>query len=280
MSLKMKKFENIVIATDLDGTYFGSNHRYIVERNVERVKYFCENGGHFTFATGRLPLFIKKPIPDPQKYINMPAVMGNGTCVYDYAKDEAVEENFIDLDAAIAAAKLAKELAPDIGARATYREGFAVSDLNNPMLRGQYENLPEFMERQILEIDKWGDLKLYKVNIMGEESSIAMLYPILKEKFSHKIGVTQSASFLIELIPYGVTKAAGLKRLVDSYFGREMTLCCVGDYDNDLEMLQLADISVCPSNANENVKAICKYCMCSNDEGVIGDLIDMLDREM
>jgi hydroxymethylpyrimidine pyrophosphatase-like HAD family hydrolase len=44
-------------------------------------------------------------------------------------------------------------------------------------------------------------------------------------------------------------------------------------------MLRLADISACPSNANDNVKAICKHCLCSNDEGVIADLIDLLDME-
>jgi hypothetical protein len=44
-------------------------------------------------------------------------------------------------------------------------------------------------------------------------------------------------------------------------------------------MLGLADIAACPANANDNVKAICKHHLCSNDEGVIGDLIDLLDRE-
>ena len=78
----MKKFENIVIASDLDGTFFGSR-QYLLERNTDRVRYFCENGGHFTIATGRVPLFIKTPIPEPEKLINMPAVMGNGGCVYE-----------------------------------------------------------------------------------------------------------------------------------------------------------------------------------------------------
>ena len=55
----MSKFENIVIASDLDGTYFATGTK-LVERNLERVRYFCENGGHFTFATGRLPIFTRK----------------------------------------------------------------------------------------------------------------------------------------------------------------------------------------------------------------------------
>lgn len=48
----MKKFEGYLIVSDLDGTFLGKQSR-IVERNVEAVRYFTENGGLFTFATGR-----------------------------------------------------------------------------------------------------------------------------------------------------------------------------------------------------------------------------------
>jgi Cof subfamily protein (haloacid dehalogenase superfamily) len=274
----MKKFENIVIATDLDGTYFGTK-TYMVERNLDRVKYFCENGGHFTFATGRLPLFIRKPIPNPREQINMPAVLGNGTCVYDYSEDRAIRQEFVDSNDVIEIVSYARSIENEIGSRATYDKGFVGYNFDNPIVKREYERLPDFIERSTLPLERWGELDLYKTNIVASEECIDRLYPILKEKYSHKVGVTRSASFMIEIIPLGVTKAAALERLVKEYFDRPMTLCCVGDYDNDLEMLRLADISACPSNANDNVKAICKHCLCSNDEGVIADLIDLLDME-
>jgi hypothetical protein len=31
----------------------------------------------------------------------------------------------------------------------------------------------------------------------------------------------------------------------------------MGDYNNDIEMLQAADLAVCPSNAVDEVKAVC-----------------------
>ena len=275
----MKKFENIVIASDLDGTYFGTT-QYLLDRNVEAVRYFCDNGGHFAFATGRLPLFIRKPIPDPTKHINMPAVMGNGTCVYDYLKGEAIEEHFLDTRKVTEVLEYAMSLECEIGVRATFPEGFVISDMNNPIARSEYERLPDFMDKRIMPISEWDYLKLYKANIMGSSECIDRLYPILADKYGGDIGVTRSASFMIELIPHGVTKARALKKLVGEYFERPMILCCVGDYDNDLEMLKQADISVCPSNANDNVKAISQYCLCSNDDGVIGDLVELLDRSV
>ena len=47
----MKKFENILIASDIDGTLLFQNE--IHPRNFEKLRYFCENGGHFALATGR-----------------------------------------------------------------------------------------------------------------------------------------------------------------------------------------------------------------------------------
>lgn len=275
----MKKFENIVIASDLDGTFFGSR-QYLLERNTDRVRYFCENGGHFTIATGRVPLFIKTPIPEPEKLINMPAVMGNGGCVYDYQKNLALEEHFLDSSIAAEIVGYAKQVEDEIGSRATLPNGFASFNMDNPIVRREYERLPAFMERCVLPLDEWDSLNIYKANIMATNECIDRLYPVLKEKYSEVANVTRSASFMIELMPRGINKAEALKRLVNNYFDRPVTLCCVGDYDNDIEMLGMADIAVCPSNANGNVKAICEHCLCSNDEGVIGDLIDMLDCRM
>lgn len=275
----MKKFENIVIASDLDGTYFGSK-QYIIPRNIERVKYFVENGGHFTFATGRLPLFLKKPIPDPENHINMPAVLGNGTCIYDYNLQKTMDESFVDSALIIEMIAFVRSVVSGIGFRGVFPEGVVVSDLENPIIRGEFERFPPYINKQVLPASEWGDFKLYKTNVMGDERDIDMIYPLLKEKYGERIGVTRSASFMVELVPKGVTKAVALKELVESYFDRPMTLCCVGDYDNDIEMLEAADISACPENANDNVKALAKLHLCSNDDGVIGDLIDWLDKNI
>jgi len=167
----MKKFENIVIASDLDGTFFGTK-QYLLDRNTERVKYFCENGGHFTFATGRLPLFIKKPVPEPQKYINMPAVMGNGTCIYDFSANKAVEEHFLDSDETVEILRYAKEFDASIGIRATFPDGFAVADIINPIARREYERLPDFMDKRILPFERWNELDLYKANILASDECI------------------------------------------------------------------------------------------------------------
>ena len=62
--------------------------------------------------------------------------------------------------------------------------------------------------------------------------------------------------------------------------GSRKMLYTVGDYENDIEMHELADVSVCPANAIDSVKAICDIELCDNDSGVIAELIEMLDSNM
>lgn len=275
----MKKFENIVIASDLDGTYLADRSK-LVTRNIERVRYFCENGGHFTFATGRVPIFTKMAISNPGELINLPAVTGNGSCLYDFRNENPIWENFVDMEFVCELADTVKELAPQATFRGAGLKGFVVPGLENKYNLKEYRGFPDFMERRIMPMNEWNKLELYKVNVMGDADTLAMLYPILREKFSDKLTVTRSGYLAIEIMQHGTSKAVMLRKMVKEYFGDGVTLYAVGDQDNDLEMHSVADIAVCPSNANDAVKSICKYCLCDNNSGVIGDLIDLLDKQI
>lgn len=275
----MKKFENIVIASDLDGTYFGSK-QYIIERNCNAVRYFCENGGHFTFATGRLPQLLKKPVPNPEKHVNMPAVLGNGGCIYDYQKGYATEEHFVNAELIKEIVNFVGNIDGSVGFRSVSPEGIIVPNLENGYVRREFEGIPACVNKMIIPTAEWGRYNLYKTNIMCEPGSVGELYEILRSRYGDELGITRSGPFIVELMPKGVNKAEALKKLVDKFFGRPMTLCCVGDYDNDIEMLEMADISACPSNAIDKVKEICDLNLCSNDDGVIGDLVEYLDKNL
>lgn len=277
--LMPKKFEKIVIASDLDGTYFNSKSG-LVERNLDRVRYFCENGGHFTFATGRVPIFTRMAIPEPHRLVNLPAVTGNGTCLYDFSTQKPCVEHFIDMDIFMEMAELVNEIAPNATYRGSGLRGFVVPALKHEVNVREYTQFPDFMEKLVMPMKEWQELELYKVNVMGDAEMLANIYPILKDRFSDKLTVTRSGYLAIEVMPHGTSKAQMLKEMVSERFGDDVMLCTVGDEENDLEMHSVADLPVCPANANEKVKSICKHCLCDNNDGVVGDLIDLLDRQI
>ena len=49
-------FDGILICTDLDGTLL-ANDKSISDENLRAIEYFKENGGYFTFVTGRTPFY-------------------------------------------------------------------------------------------------------------------------------------------------------------------------------------------------------------------------------
>ena len=55
----MKKFDGIMICTDLDGTLLQSD-KTISEENTRAIEYFKSEGGRFTFITGRMHYFANE----------------------------------------------------------------------------------------------------------------------------------------------------------------------------------------------------------------------------
>ena len=57
----------------------------------------------------------------------------------------------------------------------------------------------------------------------------------------------------------------------------DFTFVAVGDYDNDIEMLQAADLAVCPQNAAPSVKAVADLVLERTcEEGAMEELIDRI----
>jgi hydroxymethylpyrimidine pyrophosphatase-like HAD family hydrolase len=60
--------------------------------------------------------------------------------------------------------------------------------------------------------------------------------------------------------------------------GRSLKTIGVGDYENDLDLMDCADISVCPANAMPEVKQKADHIFCDHNQGVIADIIEALEK--
>ena len=79
----MKLFEGTLILTDLDGTYLFDDH-HISKENRDAARYFMDNGGLFTVATGRSKAGMEHFFPELE--INAPAILYNGSVIYDFER--------------------------------------------------------------------------------------------------------------------------------------------------------------------------------------------------
>ena len=70
----MKKFEHILLTSDVDATFFWEES-YVHPSNLDAVKYFIENGGRFSFASGRNHRDVFLILPHIEDYVNLPCVL-------------------------------------------------------------------------------------------------------------------------------------------------------------------------------------------------------------
>ena len=272
-----KKFSGIVLATDLDGTFLTKNPEGR-RRTLEAIAYFKENGGHFTFATGRYyNAVFGGSYFDTATLLNLPAVTGNGSCLYDYAAGKALEQTPIPYELVRELYFEMKRISPSSGVRAITDRGVVYTELSNPMMVADFEWLSPKRPSFLLSIDEWREYDLYKLAVRDELAVVDDLKPRLAELFRGRLEVSQSDDTLIDVQAFGVTKARGLRRLCELCFDHPVTLVEAGDYYNDLEMMQVADLAFCPENAVDAVKSVCRKTLCHHDQGVIADVIEILE---
>ena len=279
--MENKKFDSIIIVSDMDGTFLGLGARVIPE-NIEAIEYFKKNGGKFTFATGRTHHNIRKSLGDPSRVANAPAITVNGACVYDFDRAESVLDVTMDVEKVIELVKYCRENLGDIALRCSTPYGF-MTDKITGLIKKDFDSFISGGDCGIakeIDLDMWQGETIHKIVFRDEADKLILVREALEPLFSeHFTFVTSSPRFL-ELNAKGCSKAIGVEYLRKAYSTKEKvaTIIAVGDYENDIEMLKSADIAACPENAMENVKSISKIQLCNHDKGAIANLINILDN--
>ena len=89
----MGKFDGLLLVSDFDDTLYDFQHR-VPPRNIEAIRYWIQEGGRFTVATGRAhrtfaPYAHLAPI-------NAPVVLSNGSAIYDFQREEMLVQTLLD----------------------------------------------------------------------------------------------------------------------------------------------------------------------------------------
>lgn len=277
------RLDNILFVSDLDGSFLGRNSR-LVQKNIDAIEKFKVSGGIFTACTGRIHKRLEETIPHPEKLFNAPAIMSNGACIYDFEEDKSIRDILLDPVSTVEMMRFAHSIAPTVAARITTPDGL----LANPEWKNAYVE----HDIKFFSTDKTGFKPLcewnfddpiwYKAVFRGDAEDIIKMRPLLEENFGAAFHFTASSPKYFEVVPRGCSKADGLrflKKYCEEKYQKQFITVALGDYDNDLEVLQAADISFCPDNACDSIKAICDYTVCNHDDGAVAEAIDKLKIE-
>ena len=228
----MGKFDGLLICSDMDGTLFWK--RQISEENREAIRYFRENGGAFTVASGRDPNWLLRNIG--REFFHSPVICVNGGVIYDPAEDKI----------------LFRGIMPN-GYQETVREAMHWDGMKEvhffPATLSDKRCLTaEDSEEASVLLSR----ELIKVVFCVTDEATDVIKKRLRERLDERFLVARSWSTGIEIFGESYSKGYACRR-VARLIGAD-TLICMGDYENDLSMICEADIGVAMGNALPSVK--------------------------
>lgn len=261
----------VIILSDMDGTLLNSK-KQISDTDREAIEKFTLMGGKFTVATGRT-------LQSFEQYHNMidlpmPVIMYNGGGIYDYAKGEMLYSNFLPESAGEIVAELLRYM-PVLGGEALAPENTYVFRNTDYM---QYHTkicgiTPVFADLSEIPEKNW-----FKVLFTSAPEDILDLQRLVHHLgFDKQVDFVKSSDIFLEMLPLGSSKGSALTEYRKLEGMENFTFVAIGDFDNDIEMIQVADIGACPANAEESVKNTADLILkSSNDEGAVAELINYI----
>ena len=270
-------FSDVMIVTDFDGTLRGNNSA-VPENNITAIKRFTEFGGTFIVASGRAGFVLDVAEPRVKDIVNAPCVYSNGSYFYDYKTGERSHEKFVAEKIVREIMYTTREIDSEAGIRIVRGDEYLTPDENEEIKRqiakGYMQNVRVY-DYETLPVDK-----INKLTVCSTEDAILRIKKIIEEKYSKFVDVYLCAKALIDIQPKNVSKGSAIEQIRADYInkGIKKKIYAVGDYENDIDMLKVADFSCCPSNSLQEVIDFCDVHLCSNDEGCIADLIHRIEK--
>lgn len=268
----MAKFDGVLLITDYDDTLYGSNLA-VSEENRAAIRYFIENGGRFSIATGRAHTTFTPQIAKERLELNAPVVLSNGAAIYDYGADRYITRTVLCPETAERFLALCTRF-PDLAFEAYHGDDIYVHNPNvvtmthlkrvgGPYTACPIPDMPTPWNKVIMEQDE----------------------PYLKEIQTHLLsrwGADYEAIFsnryLLEVTEKGSNKGSMVAKVAELLGIARENLYCMGDNQNDIPMLALSAIPFAPANCAKEVKdwgaTILNHC----DDHAVAQAIEILDK--
>ena len=264
----------LMVVSDIDGTLLRSDGT-ISQYTVDVIHQAQGRGILFTVCSGRYPEHADVIL---RTYgIRCPVTGNNGCTQWDARTDTVLRDHFLDP----VSARLAREAADDLNVNYMVFGRKAVAACNTQVMHSSQAKYGAALARDY-----------HIVFTAGKDAVDAALHQPVNKFYFHydnpedkqrlidalsripNISITTSGYFNVEIIPIECNKAAGAAEMARLYgidMARVMTL---GDYENDVTMLQAAGLGVAMGNASAEVRALADCVTDTNDRDGVAKAIE------
>lgn len=234
-------FEGFLLASDYDGTLYGSTP-VVSQGNLAAIRYFQREGGIFLVATGRCwSTFHEQAALLP---LNQPTLLSNGAAFCRMETGENLFCHCLPQRSREDVMALTEEF-PEVGLEVYHGEEIFCHNPNrfveehNALVGTTYEvwPVPEMTQPWL------------KVLLEAETPVLQRVRDRVLERWSQHYECIFSNTHLLELTAKGVHKGAGVLEAARCCGIDPEHIFCIGDNDNDLPMLRAARIGFAPEGS-------------------------------
>ena len=266
------KFEGVLICTDLDGTLL-KNDKTISDENINAIEFFKQEGGIFTFITGRMPFYISNiyNIIKP----NAPFGCINGGGLYDFPTQKYIWKGVM-ADGVMELVKLIDESFPDVGIQVnTFERSYFCKENEAIKNLRKITNAENFVCHYLDVKEPIAKIIFGSYNY---EEIIKIQETLCSHPLAEKFDFIRSERTLYEILPKGIGKGTSIKKLTEHLKLDINKTIAIGDYDNDISMFNAAKVSIAVSNAAPNALKAAEFVTVSNEENAIAKVIYDLEK--
>lgn len=267
----MGKFDGVLLVSDFDDTLYSAGHG-LGERNRKALQSFMAQGGCFTVATGRAYRTFRAYAPLVP--MNAPTILSNGSALYDFKTNQMLEQTFLTERAPEDFAAVCERF-PALGFEAYHGEEIyayrpnAVTDAHMKKVESTYTSV-----ERIDEIP----LPWTKAIFQQEHELLRQVQPWFSARFPQTYEAIFSNPVYLEITARGSHKGGMVMRLAQRLGIDARHIYCAGDNQNDIPMLDCAAMAFAPGDCAQVVKEFGPHLVCSCDEGIMGDIVEILEK--
>lgn len=272
----MKPYESYMIISDLDGTII-PHGGVVSEANKRAIESFRAGGGHFGIVTGRIPEAAAGYLGGVA--ITAPSIFFNGSMLYDWPHEHVLVTKPLTVQGA-------PDLWPRFAALCLERfpkaciEVYTQEDchiISNP--RYDDPRLPHEHYRychsdlaDLADVRKTPWLKFF---VCADPADLREL-----EREAEVFGTAACSHHFYseanyhEFVAKGVSKGSMLEAIRKMPVFSQTKIIALGDYLNDRELLEAADIGIASGNAHDELKALANFTGCRAEDDLIVWLLE------
>lgn len=263
-----------LLAVDLDGTLL-DDRRQLNPESADAIRRASKQGVVVVLASGRI-------FPSMRPFakalgLTGPFVCANGGHVIDPSGEEL---HFHSLNQE--ARKVIIEFALNKGLHLNAYTRDELLFLQETSWSQVYRSRVRAVIPRVAKTEELLSASISKMMLVGEPSEMAALRSEIEPRLDPNFArVTESEPEYLEFLSPQAHKGSGVAAIAQMLGIRQEETAAIGDYLNDIEMLQWAGISAAVENAARETRAIADVLVESNENGGVARFIDsyVLNRQ-